>query len=353
MNSVLRQMIAERYTELAARFPALHVGILGDFCLDRYFEIDPVLAETSIETGREVHNVVRVRGQPGGAGTVLNNLAALGVGRITPLGFCGDDGEGFELRRALAQRPGVDLSRFITTELRRTFTYGKPLVVEPGRVPVELNRLDIKNWSPTPPELEHALIAGLDAIADSFDALIVLDQVDRAETGVVTRRVLEAVERLACRRERLLILADGRRGLAHFPKLGYKMNARELAQMTPLADEPSLADIQLACRTIARRTSHPAFVTLAERGIVGASPDGAVHHADALPVRGPIDIVGAGDAVTANLAASLAAGASLSDALAIAMAAASLVIHQLGTTGTAGVAQIRELLPPGPGPMPC
>ena len=63
-----------------------------------------------------------------------------------------------------------------------------------------------------------------------------------------------------------------------------------------------------------------------------------------LPVRGEIDIVGAGDSVTANLAAALAAGASLAEALELANAAASIVIHQLGTTGTASVAAIAELL---------
>ena len=58
------------------RYAELHIGVLGDFCLDRYYEIDPARDETSIETGCTVHNVVRVRSQPGGAGTVLNNLAA-------------------------------------------------------------------------------------------------------------------------------------------------------------------------------------------------------------------------------------------------------------------------------------
>jgi len=61
-------------------------------------------------------------------------------------------------------------------------------------------------------------------------------------------------------------------------------------------------------------------------------------------VRGPIDIVGAGDSVTANLTLALAAGASLREAMELAMAAASIVIHQLGTTGTADVAQLREVL---------
>ena len=64
----------------------------------------------------------------------------------------------------------------------------------------------------------------------------------------------------------------------------------------------------------------------------------------ALPLRGPIDIVGAGDSVTANLAAVLAAGATTEEACRIAMAAASHTVHQLGTTGAASVADIRALL---------
>jgi bifunctional ADP-heptose synthase (sugar kinase/adenylyltransferase) len=59
-------------------------------------------------------------------------------------------------------------------------------------------------------------------------------------------------------------------------------------------------------------------------------------------VSGPIDIVGAGDSVSANLTAALAAGADLPEAMQLAMAAAYCVIHQLGTTGTASVEQIRQ-----------
>ena len=61
-------------------------------------------------------------------------------------------------------------------------------------------------------------------------------------------------------------------------------------------------------------------------------------------VRGPIDVVGAGDSVSANLAMALAAGADVREAMEMAMAAANTVIHQLGTTGTANLPQIRELL---------
>jgi bifunctional ADP-heptose synthase (sugar kinase/adenylyltransferase) len=48
--------------------------------------------------------------------------------------------------------------------------------------------------------------------------------------------------------------------------------------------------------------------------------------------------------VTANVGAALAAGAVLREAMELAMAAASIVIHQLGTTGTATIAEMGEKL---------
>ena len=63
-----------------------------------------------------------------------------------------------------------------------------------------------------------------------------------------------------------------------------------------------------------------------------------------LPLRGPIDIVGAGDAVTANLAAALSSRATLRESIELAAVASSVVIHQLGTTGTARIAQLAALL---------
>src|ERR1043166_649769 len=120
-------MTPERFHTITSRYEKLRIAVVGDFCLDRYLEIDPAKAEVSIETGLPVHNVVNVRAQPGAAGTILNNLVALGVGEIFPVGFCGEDGEGYELKRALEAKPGVKLSQFIQTTERRTFTYCKPL----------------------------------------------------------------------------------------------------------------------------------------------------------------------------------------------------------------------------------
>lgn len=337
-------MTPERFHQITARYAGLRVAVAGDFCLDRYLEIDPARQEISIETGLPVHNVVRVRSQPGAAGTILNNLEALGMGTILPVGFCGDDGEGYELLRALRRQRGVRLDFFTQTDQRRTFTYCKPLLMHPGRPPEELSRLDSKNWSPTPDDLQEKLITSLRSAAAQADAIILMDQVDVAETGVVTSRLLEAVRALAQERSQLLLLGDSRRGLRGWPPVCLKMNAAELAALGGAGQALSLEQVKQATASLASESGRPVFVTLAERGIVGCAPGVESVHVPSLPLRGPIDVVGAGDAVTASLTAALAAGASVGEALRMAMSAASIVIHQLGTTGTASVAQMAELL---------
>ncbi len=335
-------MTLERFSEITSRYAGLRIVLAGDFCLDRYLEIDADRAEVSIETGLTVHNVTRVRPQPGGAGTILNNLVALGVGVIRPVGFAGEDGEGWELERALMAKAGVSMDGFFRTPARRTFTYTKPLLCREGRPPEELNRLDFKNWTPTPAEVERVLLDRLTAAAAGADGVFALDQVDLPATGVVTPAVRGVLGGLARRGE--LVLGDSRQGLRDWPPVLFKMNARELGALSgDLAAVGVDVVLEQAVR-LARRNQQAVFVTLAEQGIVGATPAGIAAHVPAFPVRGPIDIVGAGDAVAANLTAALAAGATPEESMAMAMAAASVVIHQLGTTGTADCRQLRELL---------
>ena len=336
-------MSPERFEALAERYAHLKVAVVGDFCLDRYLEIDPSRQETSIETGLPVFNVVNLRAQPGGAGTIINNLAALGVGTIYPVGFCGFDGEGYELIQGLKSKPGVSMDYFTQTLLRRTFTYCKPLVVEPGKPPRELNRLDSKNWTPTQKSLQDKFTALLVALAETVDAIIVLDQVDVAETGVVTQRLLGAIAGIAQSHPELIIIADSRRGLHGYPPVCLKMNRNEFATLTGVKQNIIIEELKSRVVELARQRSRMVFVTAAEAGMVGASPGGDVEYSPALPLRGAIDVVGAGDAVTANLASSLAAGATLKEALHLANTAASIVIHQLGTTGTASLSEIRGL----------
>src|SRR5262245_8240556 len=163
--------------QILDRLPSLRIGVLGDLFLDRYLDLDAALTEPSLETGLDAYQVVRVRSYPGAAGTVINNLAALGVGRIDAIAVIGDDGEGCELRQALRALRVVNAEHVFSWDGRRTPTYTKPMLCEAGKPARELNRLDIKNRTPTPAEAEDRVLAALAEVWPHLDALLVLDQV--------------------------------------------------------------------------------------------------------------------------------------------------------------------------------
>ena len=104
------------------------------------------------------------------------------------------------------------------------------------------------------------------------------------------------------------------------------------------------SDCAVYHRELHGRGRRQRLMCIRDRGIAGARPGEAPEHVPCLPLRGEIDIVGAGDAVMANLAMALAGGAAIVEAMKFAMAAASVVVHQLGTTGTANLRDIRPLV---------
>lgn len=321
--------------------PTLHLGVLGDLFLDRYLDIDPALTEASIETGLDAYQVVRVRPSPGAAGTVINNLAALGVGQIVPIGMTGADGEGYELRQELQRLGAVVLEAVFQTAHRRTPTYTKPLLlpaVGSGQLPRELNRLDIKNRLPLPAAVEQQILQALDHLWQRLDALLVLDQVSEENCGVVTTAVRQRLAELGNSQPDKWMLADSRQRIGLFRAVTLKPNRSECLNAT------GGSEVEAAAAELARRCGRPVFCTCGEQGMLVADPRQAqsLRRVPTYPVAGPIDTVGAGDSTSAALACALAAGADLLAAAAFANLVASITIQQIGTTGTATPAQLRQ-----------
>jgi sugar/nucleoside kinase (ribokinase family) len=325
--------------DILARLPALTVGVLGDLFLDRYLDLDAALTEPSLETGLDAYQVVRVRSFPGAAGTVLNNLVALGVQRVCPVAVIGDDGEGYELRQALQRQPIVALDGIFPWEGRRTPTYTKPMLYRPGEPPHELNRLDIKNRTRLPPAAEAQILRHLDALWPQVDALLVLDQVSEADCGVVTARVREHLRELGEAQPQRMILADSRERIGLFRAVWLKPNEMECQRAVNKYESLE------ASTALARAAGRPVFCTSGAKGILVVDPraeSATPVQVPAYPVEGPIDTVGAGDSTSAGIACAVAAGATLAAAAAFGNLVASVTIQQLGTTGTATPAQLRQ-----------
>lgn len=325
-----------------ARAGNLRVAVIGDFCLDRYLVIDPVLAENSIETGLTAHQVVEIRNSPGAAGTVVNNLVSLGVREVRAIGVIGIDGHGFDLLREF-NRLGVDTDGMVRHSGRFTATYTKPTLIESGGER-ELERFDVFDREPIDRDLEDCLIREAYAIVDSVDACVVLDQVTNEELGVVTDRVRDNLCRIAADHPKKLFYVDSRARLHRFRNMTVKSNlgeARLAAAKLSSEEKPLAADCDpgVAAEILQNHSGKLAFVTVGEKGSVVADGKKTI----AVPtfnVEGPVDVTGAGDATSAGIVFSLLSGATPEQAAFIGNLAASVTVEKLGTTGTCSPRQL-------------
>jgi bifunctional ADP-heptose synthase (sugar kinase/adenylyltransferase) len=332
-------MAPERLAQLIDAFARLRIAVLGDFFLDRYLDIDPSLADVSVETGKTAHQVVTVRHSPGAAGTIACNLAALGVGTLHSVGFSGDDGEAYDLRKDLTAL-GCRHDRLICDPQRMTPVYLKPRDVDNPALEGEHARYDTKNRTPTSDALVGQIIAGLDALLPELDAVIVQDQVEEVGHGVVTPAVVRAVADRAKRFPEVVFWADSRRRIKEFRNVIIKPNQFEAVGIeNPLPGQQ--VEPQRLCDAIVRiksTTGAPICATCGPEGMLVSDPE--LTRVPGVRVEGPIDSTGAGDSATAGAVAALAAGATLPEAALVGNLVASITVQQLATTGTAKPEQL-------------
>jgi sugar/nucleoside kinase (ribokinase family) len=324
--------------------PRLTIGLVGDLFLDCYLHLTPGSEEFSIETGLEAYQIERVRNSPGALGTVMNNLAALGVGLLVPVTVIGDDGHGYDLLRELRKLP-ADPSNILCLPGRLTPTYTKPLRYEarnategvPNREEWrELNRLDVRTRGPLSEAASAEVCRRVEEVFRTSDGLIVLDQLVDEDCGVVNAAVRGTIEELARREPGKLIFVDSRRYLGRFAAGVLKGNRAEVQLAS--GDEDPARGLQ----RLTQKTGRAVFCTAGESGIIVAKPHGEPQLVPGYPVNGPIDIVGAGDAATSGIVSGLLSRASEPEAAAFGNLVASITIQQLGTTGTATPDQVRQ-----------
>ena len=217
----------ELLEQLLAQFSQLTIGLVGDLFLDRYLEIDGTLAETSIETGLEAYQVVRVRNSPGALGTVINNLTALKVGRLVPVTVIGDDGHGDDVLRSLSSMP-VETAHILRCPERLTPTYTKPMKFDESGQGQELNRLDVRSREPLNEQSLRAVQQHFTSVFSQCDGWIVLDQIPETNCGVIPAAMRQTIGELTTRYPEKRVLVDSRRHLKTFNCGSPKGNRAEI-----------------------------------------------------------------------------------------------------------------------------
>jgi len=318
--------------EILEAFRKLSVLVVGDICLDRWCTYDPDVAEPSRETGIPRIGVVETEVTPGAGGTVANNLAALGAGRVAVCGAVGRDGFAHELRAALAAR-GIGADLLVESPQIQTFTYTKLLNRKTGEE--DLPRVDFINVEPLPPEAERRILETVDKEAGGFDVLIVSDQAETSQGGVVTPAVRDLIAGLAERFPRQVIWVDSRERPELFRNVIVKPNEQEARQACRRLGIEE--DFQALRQHIGER---PLVVT---RGAEGALviDDAGERLVAGRSVAKPVDICGAGDSFSAGAAMTLAVTESIDEAARMGNLVASITIMKKGT-GTASPEEVLQ-----------
>ena len=324
----------ERLKHIIRQFSSPRIALVGDFFLDKYLDIDQRLAEMSVETGKIAHQVIGVGHSPGAAGNVVANLASLGTGALHAVGVIGDDGEGYELTADL-RRLGCTTNHLLKTDTMITPTYMKPRNFEILGPLGEHDRYDIKNRSTLSPALSAEIIKAVATLLASVDALVIIDQVEATDCGVITSSVRQALSEMAAHAENVIFIADSRARTSMFRNILVKPNQYEATDMKRQVPEQALDMDMLISRAkeLSAEINAPAFITCGERGMLVTDPE--ISLIPAVHLAGELDTTGAGDSAMAGIILALCSGASHIEAAAIGNLAASVTAKQLGTTGTA------------------
>ncbi len=293
------------------RYDQAPVLVVGDVMLDRYWHGGT--SRISPEAPVPVVKVEQIEDRPGGAANVALNIAALGA-PATLVGVTGVDEAADSLGASLAAA-GVE-ARFQRID-------GQPTIVKLRVMSRHQQLLRIDFEEPFATDAQ-ALRAEVDALLAGVRVLVLSDYGKGAlqdHQGLIG----------AARARGIPVLADPK-GKDFAIYRGATLLTPNLSEFEAIVgrcgDE---SDLVARGATLMRELALEALlVTRGEHGMTLLRPEHPPLH---LPARARevFDVTGAGDTVISTLAASLAAGADLPQAVALANLAAGIVVGKLGT----------------------
>ncbi|TWB43457.1 D-glycero-beta-D-manno-heptose-7-phosphate kinase [Nitrospirillum pindoramense] len=294
------------------------VMVIGDVMLDRFVrgKVGRISPEAPVPVLRNAQEDVML----GGAGNVVRNITALG-GQVVFGGVLGGDAAGVRVSQLVAADDQVTSILQVDNQRR---TSEKTRFVADGH---HLLRSDWDSELAVAAEVHAALVTAVAAHVADVDVVILSDY----GKGVFTPSVLRQLIELA-RGAGKPVIVD--------PKSADYSIYRGATLVTPnraelalaVGHSPSTTDGIVAAATTLMRDHGIGgmLVTRSEEGMTLVRDDGSSLNVQA-EAKEVFDVSGAGDTVVSVIAAALATGADIADAVRLANVAAGLVVAKVGT----------------------
>lgn len=294
-------------------FSAANILVVGDIMLDRYWT-GPT-GRISPEAPVPIVAITGIEDRPGGAANVALNAAALGA-NVTLMGLTGQDEFADILTTKLSALgvicdfiPVVD---FTTITKLRVMSRHQQLI----RLDFEKSFKDVN---------KSELVSRYKQILNSVDLVVLSDYAKGALSDIQTLIQLAKAKGLP-------IVVDPK-GTDFSKYQGATLLTPNMSEFEAVCGEceNEQALVSNAENLIAKLDLKALLVTRSEKGMTLLQREKDELH---LPAKAKevFDVTGAGDTVISTLAVALASGCDLSDASALANAAASIVVGKLGTS---------------------
>jgi rfaE bifunctional protein kinase chain/domain len=318
-GSPLNRVSPERLEAILERIRSVRVLVVGDVMLDVYLRggasrISPEAPVPVVRVAEEWRSV-------GGAANVAANAGVLGA-RVDVVGCVGDDAAGSSLTAEL-ESMGIGVAGLCIDAGRATTVKTRVLVHHN-----QVARYDRESDEPISEALVAEIAARIDALAALADVIVLEDY----NKGVLVPAVIRAAIAAAERHGKPVVVDPKYRHFFEYAGVTvFKPNLVELQAALQADAHPDDAAWLDSAR--ARLGCENLLVTLGEAGMALIAADGEYVRVPAV-ARAVYDVSGAGDTVTASLAAAIAAGATVAEAAIIANHAAAIEV------GKAGVATV-------------
>lgn len=328
-------MTAARLDEILKNMEKLHIGVLGDVCVDIYWHADMTKSSLSRETPMFPLPIYKEEFSLGAAGNSAVNLKALGV-RVSLCSLIGDDWRALLLLRA-AQAKNISTDFLITEPGLVTSAYCKPMRHGISSTVYEDARLDFANFHSYGAETRQKIISSIKKLARECDALVVVDQL----AFLVNEAVRGEINSLD-----LPVFVDSRNHIGEFHHCIIKPNESEAFKaLYPNLPEPlSHSGDEIMAMGAKLVQKHPAgvIITAGEKGTYWFKDSESLYTATH-PASPPVDVVGCGDNFMACFAAALTAGASVQEASILGNLGSGVTVKKIGTTGSSSPEELRHI----------
>jgi len=304
---------------LFSRIGAIRCLVIGDLMLDEYLwgKAERISPEAPVQ----VVDVLREELRLGGAGNVVNNLAALGA-QVAVCSVVGEDDNGRTLLKALNRMDVA--SDAVFRDPART-TSRKTRVVAANQ---QIVRIDRETREPLSAGIEEQICGWISANSGRFNVILLSDY----QKGVLTPRVIETAV-AAARPGAVPVLVDPK-GVDFARYHGVTIltpNRKEAESAAGIAIRDG-ESLEQAAAMIMRSTGvEHLLITRSEEGMSLFTRGTETVHIPTV-AREVFDVSGAGDTVLASLAVGMAAGLAISDAARLANIAAGIAVGKLGTS---------------------